>query len=67
MDQQFIIDALDEEILSDDDFSNSDLDSDIVVESEHDTCTEESGLSSDENESSDQIYLGKDETKWSSI
>ncbi|KAL4135945.1 hypothetical protein QTP88_007522 [Uroleucon formosanum] len=45
-----------EEILSDDDFSNSDLDSDIVVESEHNTCTEESGLSSDENESSDQNY-----------
>ncbi|KAL4120740.1 hypothetical protein QTP88_013376 [Uroleucon formosanum] len=64
MDQQFIIDALDEEILSDDDFSNSDLDSDIVVESEHDTCTEESGLSSDENESSDQNYVGKDGTKW---
>jgi len=37
MDQQFITDALDEEILSDDDFSNSDLDSDIVVESEHNT------------------------------
>ncbi|XP_060855395.1 uncharacterized protein LOC132933083 [Metopolophium dirhodum] len=64
MDQQFIIDALDEEILSDDDFSNSDLDSDIVVESEHDTCTDESGLSCDENESSDQNYLGKDGTKW---
>jgi len=30
MDQQFIIDALDEEILSDD-FSNSDLDSNIIL------------------------------------
>ncbi|KAF0703927.1 piggyBac transposable element-derived protein 4-like, partial [Aphis craccivora] len=58
------MDALDEEILSDDDFSNSDLDSDIVVENKHDTCTEESGLSSDEKESSDQNYLGKDGTKW---
>jgi len=37
MDQQSIIDALDEEILSDNDFSNSDIDSDVVVESKHDT------------------------------
>ena len=28
----------------------------VVVESEHDTCTEESGLSFDENESNDQNY-----------
>lgn len=34
------------------------------MESEHDTCTEESGLLSDEYESSNQNYLGKDGTKW---
>lgn len=64
MDHRSIIDVLDEDIVSDNDFSNSDIDSDVVVESEHDTCSEESGLSSDENKSNDQNYLGKDGTKW---
>lgn len=41
MDQQSITDALEEEILSDDAFSNSNIDSDVVENSEHDTCTEE--------------------------
>ncbi|KAL4152827.1 hypothetical protein QTP88_000660 [Uroleucon formosanum] len=44
MDQKCITDALDEDILSDDDFSSSDLDADIVMESEHDTCTEENSI-----------------------
>lgn len=56
MDQQSIIDALEEEIVSDDDFSNNNVDPDVVEHSEHDKCTEESGLSPDENESNDQDY-----------
>lgn len=41
MDQKFITDALEEEILSDDAFRNSKIDSQVVENSEHDACTEE--------------------------
>lgn len=67
MDERIIIDALEEEFLSDEDFSDSEIDAeDVVEESEHNTCTEESELSSDEDESTDKSYTGKDGTKWNS-